>query len=273
LPFDKFVSAAQYDKDVVRSQHEELMSYSRDLHNYIRDYAKLSEAQKPLLVSGILIALRSGFFRSGYSEAKANDLPQNLFDAIKAEINNATMPKTKKEHVIQPYSFITAHNPLSQVIPGETQSPLQVIIGDIDRLVYPFVSIHNDFDVIGQFYAEFLRYAGGDASLGIVLTPKHIAELFVGIANLNKNSVVVDTCVGTGGFLISAMKDMCDKADNEDEQEEIKKNRLIGVENQPKMFSLAASNMILRGDGKANLYQGSCFDQSISAQVAKHSLL
>lgn len=36
------------------------------------------------------------------------------------------------------------------------------------------------------------------------------------------------------------------------------------------MFALAASNMILRGDGKANLYQGSCFDDAISKAVIKH---
>ena len=270
LPFERLVSAAQYDKDVERVQYEELMAYSRDLHNYIRDYAKLSEAQKPLLVSGILIALRAGHFRSGYTDANAEDLPQFLFDAIKQQINRAKMPQTKKEHVIQPYSFITAHTSLSQVIKGRSKSTLQEIISDIDRLVYPFVSIHNDFDVIGQFYAEFLRYAGGDASLGIVLTPRHVAELFVEIANLNTSSVVLDTCAGTGSFLISSMMDMCKKANTNEDEERIKKIGLVGIENQPKMFALAASNMILRGDGKANLYQGSCFDKKIVSKVKKH---
>ena len=33
------------------------------------------------------------------------------------------------------------------------------------------------------------------------------------------------------------------------------------------MFALAASNMILRGDGKANLHQGSCFDDAIIKSV------
>jgi type I restriction enzyme M protein len=34
---------------------------------------------------------------------------------------------------------------------------------------------------------------------------------------------------------------------------------------------LAASNMILRGDGKANLHQGSCFDEAITKEVTKHN--
>jgi hypothetical protein len=56
----------------------------------------------------------------------------------------------------------------------------------------------------------------------------------------------------------------------EDEAKRIRETGLIGVEQQPHMFALAASNMILRGDGKANLYQGSCFDPGIESAVKKH---
>jgi type I restriction enzyme M protein len=48
-----------------------------------------------------------------------------------------------------------------------------------------------------------------------------------------------------------------------DIREDIRKHRLVGVEQQPQMFALAASNMILRGDGKANLFQGNCFDPDL----------
>ena len=74
---------------------------------------------------------------------------------------------------------------------------------------------------------------------------------------------------GTGGFLISAMQHMLRKAVTEEERRDIKRNRLIGIENSPKMFALAASNMILRGDGKANLHQSSCFDDDIISAIRK----
>lgn len=35
------------------------------------------------------------------------------------------------------------------------------------------------------------------------------------------------------------------------------------------MFALAASNMILRGDGKANLHQASCFDDAVIKAIKK----
>lgn len=59
------------------------------------------------------------------------------------------------------------------------------------------------------------------------------------------------------------------KAITEEQRNDIRKNRLIGIENSPKMFALAASNMILRGDGKANLHQASCFDEAITDAVKK----
>ena len=144
----------------------------------------------------------------------------------------------------------------------------------IDRLnvkVWPFISVYHDFDVVGQFYGEFLKYTGGDKkALGIVLTPHHVTDLFAALANVNKSSKVLDICAGTGGFLISAMHRMFKSATTIAQKNAIKEFGLVGVEQQPNMFALAASNMILRGDGKANLYQGSCFDDAITNAVKAH---
>jgi type I restriction-modification system DNA methylase subunit len=90
------------------------------------------------------------------------------------------------------------------------------------------------------------------------------------IANVSKDDVVVDPCAGTGGFLISSMAQMARTATTQAELDSIKRDRLIGVEQQATMYALAASNMILRGDGKANLYQGSCFDRAITDAVISH---
>lgn len=59
-------------------------------------------------------------------------------------------------------------------------------------------------------------------------------------------------------------------AATKEEKDRIKRDGLIGVEHLPNMYALAASNMILRGDGKANLHQGSCFDPGIVEAVKKH---
>ncbi len=58
-----------------------------------------------------------------------------------------------------------------------------------------------------------MSYQGGDGqSLGIILTPKHITQLFCDLVNLNEDDVVFDPCCGTGGFLIAAMHNMLNVA-------------------------------------------------------------
>ncbi|MDE0471464.1 MAG: N-6 DNA methylase [Ekhidna sp.] len=127
---------------------------------------------------------------------------------------------------------------------------------------------HRYFDVLGQLYIEFLRYANSDKGLGIVLTPPHITELFSDLANVNKNSIVYDNCTGTGGFLISAMNKMIEDAkDDQEKINEIKNNQLIGTEYQSHIFALAISNMYIHQDGKTNVINGSCFDEEIIKHV------
>ncbi|WP_337197625.1 N-6 DNA methylase [Campylobacter sp. W0066.2] len=72
-----------------------------------------------------------------------------------------------------------------------------------------FESIHtikNSDDYLGIFYSEFMRFSGGDGqTLGIVLTPTHITELFCDLVDLKASDKMLDPCCGTGGFLITAM--------------------------------------------------------------------
>lgn len=262
LNFKDYIHLALYDREVEKKKREELLDFSRKLHNYMRDYAKVSETEKPLLVSGSLIALMNNAFSKNYRDYdNEKELASEFFSAIKRVIKNTEMPPNKKENMLQPYSFIAVHPELNKKDKKTKQTPLYKLINDIDDHVKPFIDVYTDYDVIGQFYGEFLRYTGGDKKgLGIVLTPKHITELFTELVTLTPKTIVLDICAGTGGFLISSMKNMLLKAKNEKEEEHIKNNCLIGVEQQPNMFALLASNMILRGDGKANLHQGNCFD-------------
>lgn len=270
LKFEKYIGFALYDHRIEKARVENLTSFSRELHNFIRDYGKLTEAEKPLLVSGILIALMDNAFKFTYPKYKqTTELPSELLNAIRRQFEEAEIPKSKTKTLIQPYSFIAVHPELQKMNAKLGETPLLRIIDDINSNVRPFFENHLNFDVLGQFYGEFLRYTGGDGKgLGIVLTPTHITQLFAKLANLTSKSVVLDTCAGTSGFLISAMYEMIRKAKNQAEIDYIKQTCLLGVEQQPNMFALAASNMILRGDGKANLFQGDCFDEQIVAEIS-----
>lgn len=271
LPFEDFVRLGSFDPTVQKNRHDDLMEFSKELHDFMRDHAKLTESEKPLLVSGTLIALRNTAFAKVFDEYTPSELQKQWMHVIKEEIEKAEIPNSKKANMAQPYSSIAVHPELGKSATKFPKGVLYELIKMLNEKVCPFVSIYHDFDVVGQFYGEFLKYTGGDKkALGIVLTPRHVTELFALIANVNKNSKILDICTGTGGFLVSAMQHMMRQTHTDSERDNIRKNCLIGVEQQPSMYALAASNMILRGDGKANLYQGSCFDPAIEKAIKEH---
>jgi hypothetical protein len=276
IPWNEYIEHATYDPAMQKLRLEELMAFSRDLHDFMRDHAKLTESEKPLLVSGTLIALQNPAFAKSYDAYKPEDLQKEWLKVIKEEIDKAELPKAKKYNMAQPYSTIAVAPALGKPSDKKTlakypKGVLYELIKDLNEKVRPFISVYHDFDVVGQFYGEFLKYTGGDKkALGIVLTPRHITDLFARLANVNKSSTVLDICAGTGGFLVSSMFHMMKNAVTRKEKERIKKHGLIGVEHLPNMYALAASNMILRGDGKANLHQGSCFDPAIVTAIKAH---
>lgn len=268
VPYEDYIRFASFDVSVQKMRHDDLMAFSRELHNFMRDHAKLTEAEKPLLVSGTLIALRNKGFAVSYSTYSASELQRQWLRAIEDEIEGADIPYSKKENMLQPYSTLAVHPILGERTSRFPRGVLSELISMLNEHVWPFISIYHDYDIVGQFYGEFLKYTGGDKkALGIVLTPRHVTELFAELANVSKTSRVYDPCCGTGGFLISAMQKMLKDAQTDFEIEQIKKHGLYGVEQQPGMYALAASNMILRGDGKANLYQGSCFNETIESDI------
>ncbi len=68
LPFEDFVRLGSFDPTIQKNRHDDLMAFSKELHDFMRDHAKLTESEKPLLVSGTLIALRNtAFAKVSYS--------------------------------------------------------------------------------------------------------------------------------------------------------------------------------------------------------------
>lgn len=270
ISWDDFVEHATFDPTVQKLRLDELMAFSRELHDFMREHAKVTEEQKPLLVSGTLMALQDKAFANSFNDYPPNELPAEWARVLAKVLEKADIPQSKLINVTQPYSGIAVHPELSKPTKSYPKGVLNELIQRLNNKVRPFLSEYHDFDVVGQFYGEFLKYTGGDKkALGIVLTPRHVTELFAHLANVRKSSRVLDICAGTGGFLISSMHRMMQFATTEQDRADIKQQGLVGVEHLPHMFALAASNMILRGDGKANLYQGSCFDDAIANAVTE----
>lgn len=252
-----------FTSDQVRIKaYQELLEYTTPLNEHLHSL-KVKESHRSLLISGILFALEDRSFEAGYIlKEDPQDLANMLVNTIREELKKV-LPHEKVENLAVAYSFIRTHTDLSQ-----TPGVLCELITDIKTKIKPFIKAYPGHDILGQFYIEFLQYSNSDASLGIVLTPPHITELFSDIAMVNKNSILLDNCTGTAGFLISGMKKMlADAKEDETKIKEIKRNQLIGVEKQDDIFALACSNMYIHGDGKSNIEHGSCFDEAIMKRV------
>lgn len=262
LSLEDYFNGYRTDERKFNQDFQGLLKYSRTLNDNLHSL-KVPESQRSLLISGVLIALTDKAFFNSYKFQNPKELSGNLISTIR---NKLTSVQNKHiENIITTYSFIKVHTILSK-----KENVLRDIIDNIDVKINNFIRTYKYFDTLGQFYIEFLRYANNDKGLGIVLTPPHITELFTEIANVNKDSVVLDTCTGTGGFLISAMKKMIKDADGDKKKElNIKSNQIVGVELQHDLFSLLCSNMYIHGDGRSNLIKGNCFDASVKETVNK----
>ena len=142
------------------------------------------------------------------------------------------------------------------------------ILKELRDFIIPLFKRKSNYDIIGKFYEEFLRYAGvANVKKGIVLTPRHITTLFTELIELKTNDVFFDPACGTGAFLIAAMNKLVEAVQSssipnmEMKIKEIKEKQLIGLEKNATMFSLAISNMLFRGDGKSNIAYCDCFSK------------
>ncbi|MCY4299501.1 MAG: N-6 DNA methylase [Flavobacteriaceae bacterium] len=161
--------------------------------------------------------------------------------------------EVKREKILTQFLIIKDRSLLNQIDHQLGKTPLRHYAEVIRHRILEKITINLRDDVLGQFYGEFMRYSGADQKLGVVLTPNHITELFCDLIELEPTDKVIDPCCGTGSFLVKAMYFMAKKTSESIVKERIKTELIHGIEVREDMFSIASTNMILRGDGKSNL--------------------
>ncbi|QEJ98174.1 HsdM family class I SAM-dependent methyltransferase [Treponema phagedenis] len=256
-----------YIKEILKERTDfekttaEILREAQSLHEDLRNYGSIQDKDKPLVVSGILLALREIEYRNFdinnlIGDKKKTD-GQKIYNAIKDNLARANVsPEVKKDKLLTQFAVIKDTAKINEVNVGLGKTPLKHYTEFLYKSIYQNIRYNTSAeDFLGRFYGEFTSYSGGDGqALGIILTPRHITELFCNLADLKPNDKVFDPCCGTAGFLIAAMHNMLLKAKTLDEKNDIKKKQLFGIEIQSYMFTIATTNMILRGDGKSNLY-------------------
>ncbi len=192
----------------------------------------------------------------------AREIPldkQNLmlasFSEISKDVQRDELTKLDKE--------------VSKLLEWDSSTNKQIFTFIYHNIYLSIDAMAGHLDIMGEMYSEFLKYALGDGKeIGIVLTPPYITKMMATILDIDRNSKVMDLATGSAGFLISAMEIMINDAEDiygqgtttsKEKIHEIKTKQLLWVELNAEMFTLAATNMILRGDGSSNIQKWSTF--------------
>lgn len=267
ISFNKQNLPEYYTREILKEETSvekttaEILRDAASLHEDLRNYGNLTTEQKPLVVSGILLALREiehGTF--SIDSLKGDTIETDgdkIYNAIEKNLKRANVtPDTKRDKLLSQFAVIKDSTKMNQVDATLRKTPLKHYTEFLYNSIFKNIRYQSSTeDYLGRFYGEFMSYSGGDGqTLGIVLTPKHITELFCELADLKPDDRVLDPCCGTAGFLIAAMHKMLRQTDDEAQQRSIRRDQLFGIELQPYMFTIATTNMILRGDGKSNLH-------------------
>lgn len=235
------------------------------IHSYLYSAVKLSDQDKATLIAGIIIALNKNTFLKNYKDYEDGDEFVNAFDsAIQHSIAQYPGLKNNKDAIYSIFDFIKHNENFKKTITGkiiikdennnlkeETKTfiALQFLTEIIHDSICKIAKDYPEYDVMGDFYNEFAKYSGADQqSLGIVLTPHHIAEFMSDLLDIQPNDTILDICCGTGALPIAACK--------------YSTNKIIGVEYQARMVALSLANMIMRGYN-AVIYQGDSFGENL----------
>ena len=253
--YTRYVLAEKTD---IEKTTEDILKDAAELHEYLRTYGSLKDQDKPLVVSGILLALDDKFFKpSDLLGDETTTDGQLIYDAIQRRLKASNVgPDAKRDKLMSEFSIIRTSARLNEIDTKLGKTPLKFYTEFLKKNVFDNIKYRSSSeDFIGRFYGEFMRYSGGDGqTLGIVLTPRHICDLFCDLLNVQSTDIVLDPCCGTAGFLVAAMHHMLEKAGaDQNKRKNIKKKQLHGFELQSNMFAIAVTNMILRDDGNSNI--------------------
>lgn len=151
---------------------------------------------------------------------------------------------------------------------------IREILKFIKDNILPFINDKSTSgqDLLNLFFVTFNKYVG-KSDKNQAFTPDHITDFMSKITGVNKHSVILDPCCGSGSFLVRAMTQALDNCATGAEQENIKKHQIFGIEFDENIYGLATTNMLIHSDGNSNIRQGSCFALADWIKEAKPNII
>ena len=266
--------------DELELTEEEKEQKTREIENAIEIKLKVlnQKMEDKLAISvDMRVALVSGMIMAGLGvEEKVAPLDEADLKGDKGErshdgviihnkigsfLDARELPSGKKQMILDVLAVPLLHANLH--IPKNGETPLKTVYSFLSKELMPYFSSKYHLDFTGRLFNvlnAWVKVPDGDQN-DVVLTPRYVTDFMARLACVNRKSFVWDYAVGSAGFLVSAMKLMLEDAKanckSPDEyrkaESQIKMNQLLGIEKLPDVYMLAVLNMILMGDGSANI--------------------
>jgi type I restriction-modification system DNA methylase subunit len=250
----------------------EINSHIVGLNKMLLDFGIL-EGDRPLFFASILLALTDLTFYESYQKCQDIESITNKIISIATDkiLQTSTDNGSRDIEKIKLWTKLLSY--VSVVTANKDAKHLKIIITKIRENIFDKTNgLTANFDILGKCYHIFLTYGKKQKAGDISLTPEHIKLIMCKIANIKYTDVVLDTCTGSGGFLIKAINIMEQDLKNnrsvfnenmEDARKKIKMAQLLGVENEPKMYALACINMKLNASGKDSIILADGLDANL----------
>lgn len=277
--------------EILITNRGQLQKYAGELNKLMHNH-NITAPQRVLYISGMLLSMQDildenkdviqrGLMPEDLSGAKTDTKRDGVLitNQIKEYLKQKQIKQEKVDLMLSSFSEISKDDQrdeptnldklVAKLLDKEASTNKQIFTYIFNNIFMSIDAMAGHLDIMGEMYSEFLKYALGDGKeIGIVLTPPYVTKMMAEILNTNKDSRAMDLATGSAGFLISAMEIMIEDANKtygkdtskaNKKIEKIKKEQLLGVELNAEMFTLAATNMILRGDGSSNIKKGNTF--------------
>ena len=272
---DKLSLTAAEREKLKRDKEERLEQSIKGIHQRIYDDASiktlLSTNEKLYLFCGLIMA---GLTTEGGRPLEVADFYSNddrdendgniILRRTRAFLRRKDCSNDKVDMVLNYLRPVFEKSELWKPVNGE--SVIKSIYKQVKEDILPLLESNIHLDFTGKILNSLNDWViiENDKLNDVVLTPRFVTALMARIARTDKDSFVWDTCMGSSGFLVSAMEIMIDDAKRhindtqalDNKIEHIKHNQLLGIEILGNIYILAVLNMILMGDGSSQIICG-----------------
>lgn len=244
---------------------EKVMQNTYKLNEMLHRHS-IPEKLRSQFVGTCLLALKNGLDYSTPSLTAAQirtRIKEVLEDLLNSDINKAEKLALLNRNVLG-----------DQYVRQLNIAAFREILKFIEDNILPFINDKSTSgqDLLNLFFVTFNKYVG-KSDKNQAFTPDHITDFMAKITGVNKHSIVLDPCCGSGSFLVRAMTQALDDCATAAEQENVKKQQIFGIEFDENVYGLATTNMLIHSDGNSNIRQGSCFDLADWIKEAKPNVI